>query len=456
MNKEAARELIDYYFLQTSFSFSDLFAVLAILISVVSLGASIFLLRRQNTVLIEQKRHDAYAHLSSAWSDILDIYREHPKFLDLEFTENYFEHYEENINSVYEAFCNKIWGHINDIIIQEFYDEKQYNSIIEWVSAHHHTWLLRNPVSFDNDKFWNIVKKSIEEPHAIVRYKPLPKKDQEVDWAAVAPEFHSLILGPLAPEMVHEDANGNIRNKLLEKLRKDYGGEEHRNKLNVADFGCGPGNLIPHVFRIFEYLTGIDQDTVVLEMAKEKANKYDLKFTAIQANLKDLALNDQFDLIISINSILPRKREEVSQILQTIRMALKTDGKLYAILPSFDTVQYLHKLWLKHFLKHFSENHAERCVKSLQTVKKMDSDPEKLYYADDGRIVQCYHTPESIKSEFTTAGLKVTYQEKVFYPWLLTKKFDYGYFPKEEEIWDWFLVAERSDTKEDSDTGNSI
>ena len=256
--------------------------------------------------------------------------------------------------------------------------------------------------------------------------------------------------------MVKKDDDGKIRNKLLEKLRKDYGGEERRNKLNVADFGCGPGNLIPHVCDIFGHLTGVDQDAAVLKIAKEKAEKCGLKFAAIQEDLKDFSLENQYDLIISINSILPPSRDEVSQILRKIRVALKPGGKLYAILPSFDTVQHLHELWMNHYLTHFSKEHSDRCVESLRIVKKMDPDPKKLHYADDGRIVQCYHTPESIEREFKAAGLKVVHQEEVEYPWSLTKKFDYGDFEGEKEIWDWFIVAERIDTGEGSDTGNSI
>lgn len=45
------------------------------------------------------------------------------------------------------------------------------------------------------------------------------------------------------------------------------------------------------------------------------------------------------------------------------------------------------------------------------------------------------------------ADLRLTCEpEKVYYPWELTRRFDYGYFPlAKEEIWDWFIVAECGD-----------
>ena len=55
---------------------------------------------------------------------------------------------------------------------------------------------------------------------------------------------------------------------------------------------------------------------------------------------------------------------------------------------------------------------------------------------------------------------EVKFAQEVYYPWDLTKKFDYGYFPfkckktkeKNKEIWDWFVVAEKGAPEEDAQT----
>ena len=74
--------------------------------------------------------------------------------------------------------------------------------------------------------------------------------------------------------------------------------------------------------------------------------------------------------------------------------------------------------------------------------KRVDEDA--LAYADDGCNTQCYHTKTSIIEETKKAGLRLLISPtKIYYPWTLTKRFDYGYFPDAtEEIWDWFIIAE--------------
>lgn len=73
-------------------------------------------------------------------------------------------------------------------------------------------------------------------------------------------------------------------------------------------------------------------------------------------------------------------------------------------------------------------------------------DYESLLYADDGVHPQAYHAQDTIVEEFKRAGLLITSKlTKVYYPWELTRRFDYGYFPDaEEEIWDWFVVAKKN------------
>ena len=73
-------------------------------------------------------------------------------------------------------------------------------------------------------------------------------------------------------------------------------------------------------------------------------------------------------------------------------------------------------------------------------------DEEMLAYADDGYHLQCYHTPQSILEETALAGLKLnSVPQKVYYPWELCRQFGYGFYPQsQQEIWDWFIVAEKA------------
>ena len=66
-------------------------------------------------------------------------------------------------------------------------------------------------------------------------------------------------------------------------------------------------------------------------------------------------------------------------------------------------------------------------------------------YADDGVNIQRFIDEREIRPLLRKAGLTLQQPEqKLSYPWSLTKKFDYGYFPREEKIWDWFIVAWKS------------
>ena len=86
---------------------------------------------------------------------------------------------------------------------------------------------------------------------------------------------------------------------------------------------------------------------------------------------------------------------------------------------------------------------ADRIIRAFSESKLANDIASS--YADDGRTAQCYHTPETIKTELAESDLEVERLEKIYYPWELVRRFDYGYFPDaREEIWDWYLIARKS------------
>ncbi len=252
--------------------------------------------------------------------------------------------------------------------------------------------------------------------------------------------------------MVSRDETGRIRNQLLADLLAIP--RQKLARCSIADFGCGPGNLLPHLPEGIKKIVGVDRSRRALALARDRTKAQQVAFTAHAADLRRLDLGRTFDLIISVNAILPPTRPEVLAMLATIRRHLKPGGRLLAILPSFDTTLYLKSLWHRRHLRETgSPEQADRMAKAFEKWRKMDR--QTCAFADDGEHAQCYHTPETIDREFAQAGLKrIRPLRKIYYPWKLAAKFDYGYFPDApEEIWDWYGVGEAEDGGQMTDDG---
>jgi 2-polyprenyl-3-methyl-5-hydroxy-6-metoxy-1,4-benzoquinol methylase len=408
---------------------------IAIVLSVIAVTISVITWTRAY-------RLSAYKYLADLWNDVLSKCCEHPAFIDLAVTENYRDRMGAELKLQYDAFCYKAWGLVESIVAKRFHKNTQFSAIIEWVAAYHRTWLDSNPVFFPMKRFWDVVDAARRTPHAIFRRRPLPEKEGAIDWDVVSPEYHRYILGPFAPEMADRDSSGRIRNPLLEHLLARP--SEDLARLAIAVFGCGPGNLLPHLKGTVEGILGVDIAQAALDEAVRVAARHNISFEAVEADLRELDLGRQFDVIVCVNAILPRQRADVVRMLSNVRKHLRPNGHLMAILPSFDTTTYLMSLWHTHYAALFdSPEHADRIIGAF--AARQQADESTCSYADDGRHVQCFHTPETIQREFGQAGLRIIRgPEKVLYPWELCKRFDYGYFPEKDEIWDWYVIAERS------------
>ncbi len=404
----------------------------ALAVSLGALGLALYTYRRS--------RHDgAYVYLANLWNSILDSAIQYPRFFNSSVTANYDRMMSQDERVGYDAFCYKSWGLIDDIVVKGFHEDSQYASIIQWTAAYHLRWIQLNPQFFTHEAFWKLIEKVQDDPHLLIQYQPLPTANGDIDWDVVSRDYHRYILGPFAPEMVNDDGSGRVRNQLLADLVDD-GRFGSLSGIDLADFGCGPGNLIDHLPTDIGRLVGVDKSSAPLQLASATALRRRIPFEARQQDLSTLQMDDQFDVIVSANAILPSTRTEVVAILEGIRYHLRSHGRLLAILPSYDTTQYLRDLWRQYYTEHVSSAHAERVIRAL-TESKM-ADDVSCSYAEDGRTSQCYHTPETIRREFEQAGLVIETLSKIYYPWSLVRRFDYGFFPRApEEIWDWYVVA---------------
>lgn len=355
-------------------------------------------------------------------------------------TEGYKSKMSHDARVRYDIYCQKAWEHVHEMVYKDLHNEPRSRAAIQWLATFHYQWLIDNPAFFERDEFWRAIEVAREEPDVILRHRPMPTLSSgEIDWDEVANDYHAYVLSPYDPMLLAED-----RNLLVNEIRtiaEDYSSD---NPLRIADFGCGPGSLLPSVQNLNVSITGVDLSQGSLNAAEQRAKALGIQFEAICADLKTIEMGRVFDVIVSSNSILPSKRSEVVPMLKGIQRHLSENGRAYFVMPSFDTTEYLQELWRRSIkVNKASQNHPDRVAEAISRSKL--SDPVNLMYADDGHTQQCYHTPDSIAREFAQAGLRIVEEpKKIYYPWRLTRKFDYGWFPDApEEIWDWYVVAEK-------------
>ena len=395
----------------------------------------------ERTAAQEQRQADVYQYLGDLWYETLQSCADKPRFLEPRVTRAYQDRMPPEERATYDVYCYKVWAYVEDIVAKGFHTDPQFSPIIEWTITYHLAWLERNPMFFPLAEFWDTIDKLKGRPQLVLTYFDLPTKDGDIDWDIVSKDYHEYILGPFAPEMVSLDATGVRRNLLVSELLSQP--IDVLLTASIADFGCGPGNLLPHLSGRVAEITGIDKSERALEIAADTANQHGIGFHPHQLDFRYMDLGQRFDRIIAINSILPQARADVLPILETIRRHLTPGGRLMAIMPSFDTNVYLRRLWLDYYSNALEDPlHAARIIDAFARSKKVDE--VDLLYAEDGRSQQAYHTVDSIRDEFSAAGLRLIKEPtKVYYPWELVRRFDYGYFPDApEEIWDWYVVAE--------------
>jgi ubiquinone/menaquinone biosynthesis C-methylase UbiE len=252
----------------------------------------------------------------------------------------------------------------------------------------------------------------------------------------------SSIISPFDQEML-QGSPGTTRNLLVNYIRSNYSSDD-LNDLKLADFGCGPGNLLIALGDIVKNYIAVDRSEHALRLAEEKAVERGISFTPVRADMLDLNEANRYEVIVSVNSIILDNRQKIQESFNKVRKCLTTQGRFIAILPAFEAVDHLHELWYRYYVDLTGDpQYAARIKSALQLTKRYDAAQKR--YADDCNSTQCYHTEQTIQAEFALARLRIVERpKKVYYPWDLSRKFDYGYFPKEEEIWDWFVVAERS------------
>lgn len=151
--------------------------------------------------------------------------------------------------------------------------------------------------------------------------------DQAAAWGRSAEEYDRQFVDPYRPD---------VRNPVLNALRR----LKQADQLVVGDLGCGTGPLLPLLVERFRQVHAVDFSPAMLAVARRrvpasrKLHFHELAF----ANLKPL--HGELDVITSINSLVLPRLDDLEEALVQFRLCLKPGGRLYAIVPSIDSIHY--------------------------------------------------------------------------------------------------------------------
>ena len=446
MNEAQLKSLIDYYITNQPIGWATWIYGAALLLSIVALRVS-----------LEQLRTSSRHHIRGEWNSLMDICIENSQFIDVNFTNDYNREDDRSLVRKYEAFCYKAWSLVEFIATRKLETRNPYRTIVAWIVAYHRDWLETNPYMFSSTKFWNVYNSARNEPLTIFRNQSLPRIKarpalpgtdgdmDEVDWDKVSERYFDLVISPWSPTMTSPDfKNQNQARNILLNVMNQYDATELKKK-RIIDYGCGPGNILEFLKGRIGEISGLDSSKKALAICEEKAKICGIKFIRIEEDMRKFVAKEPFDIIVSTNAVLPKRREDVLKIFAGMHQNLRADGRLLLILPSFDACLALAEYWEEYYrrLSDFDNEYVRRCTSAFKSAKKMDE--ANLSFADDGVHTQCFHTPASIEQELGLSGFEIVGElRKIEYPWDYARRYDYGYFPDKPEIWDWYVEAKKS------------
>lgn len=211
--------------------------------------------------------------------------------------------------------------------------------------------------------------------------------------------------------------------------------------LTVADFGCGPGKLLPYLASKFGKVYGFDFSEKLLEIARARC-KGIKNVEIVQADLTrpvdDLPL---VDVIVSLNAaIMPNTRLRMG-FLTGMASRLKPGGVLILNLPSVESLLFTafrETEWYRRQGLSPSAAESETDISALtgprraaQGVFKRGEEPTKHFLREELMVL--------VRDEM---GLELIEINKMEYDWEV--EFEVKKIPDwlaEPYPWDWILTA---------------
>ncbi len=380
-------------------------------------------------------------YVDAVWGSILNTAAERPQLCDISITENYLAEMSWQDRLAYDAFCLQGWSTLHEASDRNLLKEHRLELAFKWMCAFHDTWLTTNAHLFRSEEFWAAVTTLRKEEAAVLRHRPVPADLGHANWDTLSGRYFQTVLSPFDPTIA---VPNSLTEAILRAVQKKQG---ENTSLTILDVGCGPGNLLTLLENAFAsediqmHYIGVDYSAAAVELAKQRLGTSSLRGEIIHTDLLDRNLHVRGDVVVCINAILGSSRQHnVDLLKRLVAVSRSTRTDIICLLPAFEAFEHIAQLRERSYARKFGAEQGQRAVESLVHLKAPD--PQSASYSDDGRTRQYFHSLDTIRRETELAGLVIVNgPQKFYYPWSLARRFDYGYFPGEEPVWDWLLVC---------------
>ena len=158
----------------------------------------------------------------------------------------------------------------------------------------------------------------------------------------------------------------------------------------ILNIGCGSAPHLNNDLIKYGQVIATDFCEEMIKNAQKNFQHENIEY--LVADTRNLPFQDnEFESVVSANSILPPNREHITEMAQEIYRTLKYDGVFVGFLPSFDCT---------------SEIDVEKWGVKVDKKNKREWDTTGW---------QCFHTPETINDEIISAGFRRYNIEKVYF-----------------------------------------
>jgi ubiquinone/menaquinone biosynthesis C-methylase UbiE len=221
---------------------------------------------------------------------------------------------------------------------------------------------------------------------------------------------------------------------LVETITRHIGSETV-----VADLGTGTGNLLPYL-KHAKKVYAVDKAENMIAKARQTNHPPNVEF--IRADIRELTLPNNADLVVALNSLWPASLSDYSNLLAGTHRNLTDGGALVMMAMSFEAMLFytnLHLAWRIECLGE-AEPDAYRFLtrKHAETMNNMFG-----FVQVKSNLLQKFWGGDELSERLESHGFTVIQISKHELPWG-------SYFPQEPEwikqrpnFWMWCVEARK-------------